>query len=90
MLDILVHFIVFEIDLETGRKAKKICRYQQFRAVNKAVQRVAAGDYRKGLIWHTQGCGKSLTMVFLALKLKTHLALDAPTLATAQPRFREN
>lgn len=81
LLDVLAHFIVFEIDPETGRKIKKVCRYQQFRAVNKAVQRVAAGEHRKGLIWHTQGSGKSLTMVFLALKLKTHLTLDAPTLA---------
>lgn len=81
LLDLLAHFIVFEVDPETGRKIKKVCRYQQFRAVNKAVQRVAAGEHRKGLIWHTQGSGKSLTMVFLALKLKTHLTLDAPTLA---------
>lgn len=81
LLDLLAHFIVFETDPETGRKIKKICRYQQFRAVNKAVQRVANDEHRKGLIWHTQGSGKSLTMVFLALKLKTHLTLDAPTLA---------
>jgi len=81
LLDLLAHFIVFEIDPETGRKIKKVCRYQQFRAVNKAVQRVATGEHRKGLIWHTQGSGKSLTMVFLALKLKTHLTLNAPTLA---------
>jgi type I restriction enzyme R subunit len=81
LLDLLAHFIVFETDPETGRKIKKVCRYQQFRAVNKAVERVAAGEHRKGLIWHTQGSGKSLTMVFLALKLKNHLTLDAPSLA---------
>lgn len=81
LLDLLAHFIVFEVDPETGRKIKKVCRYQQFRAVNKAVERVAAGEHRKGLIWHTQGSGKSLTMVFLALKLKTHLTLDAASLA---------
>jgi len=81
LLDLLTHFIVFEVDPETSRKMKKVCRYQQFRAVNKAVQRVAQGEHRKGLIWHTQGSGKSLTMVFLALKLKTHLTLDAPSLA---------
>lgn len=81
LLDLLAHFIVFETDPESGRKIKKVCRYQQFRAVNKAVNRVAAGEHRRGLIWHTQGSGKSLTMVFLALKLKTHLTLDAPTLA---------
>lgn len=81
LLDLLAHFIVFEVDPETGRKIKKVCRYQQFRAANKAVERVAAGEHRKGLIWHTQGSGKSLTMVFLALKLKTHLTLDAAALA---------
>lgn len=81
LLDLLAHFIVFEIDPETGKKIKKVCRYQQFRAVNKAVSRGAEGKLKKGLIWHTQGSGKSLTMVFLALKLKTHLTLDAPTLA---------
>lgn len=81
LLDLLAHFIVFEVEPERGSKIKKICRYQQFRAVNKAVARVAEGKHRKGLIWHTQGSGKSLTMVFLALKLKTHLTLDAPTLA---------
>lgn len=81
LVDLLAHFIVFEVDPEKGNKIKKVCRYQQFRAVNKAVQRVAQGEHRKGLIWHTQGSGKSLTMVFLALKLKTHLTLDAPSLA---------
>ncbi|WP_437871443.1 type I restriction endonuclease subunit R [Methylorubrum extorquens] len=80
LLDLLAHFIVFETDPESGRRIKKICRYQQFRAVNKAAIRVAEGTKKKGLIWHTQGSGKSLTMVFLALKLKTHLMLDAPTL----------
>jgi type I restriction enzyme R subunit len=81
LLDLLAHFIVFETDSETGNKVKKVCRYQQLRAVNKAVARVAEGKLKKGLIWHTQGSGKSLTMVFLALKLKTHLTLDAPALA---------
>ncbi|SFH01948.1 type I restriction endonuclease subunit R [Methylobacterium gossipiicola] len=80
LLDLLAHFIVFETDPDSGRRIKKVCRYQQFRAVNKAVDRVAEGTKKKGLIWHTQGSGKSLTMVFLALKLKTHLTLDAPTL----------
>ncbi|UGY18605.1 type I restriction endonuclease subunit R [Bradyrhizobium septentrionale] len=80
LLDLLAHFIVFEADPDNGRRIKKVCRYQQFRAVNKAVNRVVEGSKKKGLIWHTQGSGKSLTMVFLALKLKTHLMLDAPTL----------
>ncbi|WP_242076360.1 type I restriction endonuclease subunit R [Brevundimonas diminuta] len=80
LLDLLAHFILFESDPDTRRRIKKVCRYQQFGAVNKAVNRVAEGTKKKGLIWHTQGSGKSLTMVFLALKLKTHLTLDAPTL----------
>ncbi len=70
LLDILAHFIVFET--RDGVTIKKICRYQQFRAVNKMVQRVIDGEHQAGLIWHTQGSGKSLTMVFAALKLKFH------------------
>ena len=60
---------------------KKMCRYQQFRAVNKIVERVTGNQHRRGLIWHTQGSGKSLTMVFAALKLKTHLTVASPELA---------
>ncbi len=70
LLDLIAHYIVFE-KTETGT-IKKICRYQQFRAVNRIVDRVIEGKHRQGLIWHTQGSGKSLTMVFAALKLKTH------------------
>ncbi|MBR9972041.1 type I restriction endonuclease subunit R [Magnetospirillum sulfuroxidans] len=78
LLDLIAHFVVFE----TARsgKVKKICRYQQFRAVNKIVTRIIEGKHRRGLIWHTQGSGKSLTMVFAALKLKTHLTLNHPAL----------
>lgn len=79
LLDLIAHFIVFE--REDGLVIKKICRYQQFRAVNKIVHRVADEDKRRGLIWHTQGSGKSLTMVFAALKLKKHQTIDSPALA---------
>ncbi|BAY41799.1 type I site-specific deoxyribonuclease, HsdR family protein (plasmid) [Nostoc sp. NIES-2111] len=88
LLDILAHFIIFE--KREQKVTKKVCRYQQFRAVNKIVDRVIAPlkpdpkqpnrKYRKGLIWHTQGSGKSLTMVFATLKLKNHLTLDSPVL----------
>lgn len=78
LLDILAHFIVFET--RDGVTVKKVCRYQQFRAVNKMVQRVAAGAHRAGLIWHTQGSGKSLTMVFAALKLKFHRGITSERL----------
>ncbi|WP_420125874.1 type I restriction endonuclease subunit R [Longimicrobium sp.] len=80
LLDIIAHFTVFERRNE--KVIKKVCRYQQFRAVNKIIQRVVAEEHRRGLIWHTQGSGKSLTMVFAALKLKTHRTLESPALAS--------
>ena len=70
-LDIVQNFTVFEpVD---GRIIKKIPRYQQFRAVHKTIERIKTGKDRKeksGVIWHTQGSGKSLTMVFLTLKIR--------------------
>jgi type I restriction enzyme R subunit len=78
LLDILAHFIVFET--RDGKTIKVVCRYQQFRAVNKMVQRVIEGKHRAGLIWHTQGSGKSLTMVFAALKLKFHRGITSERL----------
>lgn len=79
LLDLIAHFIVFE-QTDAGT-IKKISRYQQFRAVNKIVGRVIDGKHRRGLVWHTQGSGKSLTMVFAALKLKTHLTETSTELA---------
>ena len=70
-LDILQNFTVFEpVD---GRIIKKIPRYQQFRAVHKTIERLKSGTTAKeksGVIWHTQGSGKSLTMVFLSIKMR--------------------
>ena len=70
-LDMVQNFMVFEpVD---GRTIKKIARYQQFRAVHKTINRIKNGTTRKergGVIWHTQGSGKSLTMVFLAMKMR--------------------
>ena len=84
LLDFLQHFVVFET--KKGKTTKKIARYQQFEAVNELVDRtislagkpVEAQD-RTGLIWHTQGSGKSLTMIFAGQKLRRHPALDNPT-----------
>ena len=70
-LDILQNFVIFE-PVE-GRLIKKVARYQQFRAVNKVIERIKTGQTRKdksGVIWHTQGSGKSLTMVMLAVKMR--------------------
>ena len=70
-LDLIQNFIVFEpVD---GKVIKKLARYQQFRGVNKTIQRLKTAPTRKekgGIIWHTQGSGKSLTMVFLAVKMR--------------------
>ena len=78
LLDIVRHFTLFMT--MSGQTIKLVCRYQQYRAVTRAVQRLKTGktraedgehDRRGGIIWHTQGSGKSLTMVFLVLKLRT-------------------
>lgn len=84
LLDFLQHFVVFET--KKGKTTKKIARYQQFEAVNELVDRTvslagkpAETQDRTGLIWHTQGSGKSLTMIFAGQKLRRHPALDNPT-----------
>ena len=76
ILDILKNFIVFE--KKKDGITKKIARYQQLYATNKIVQRVEDGDYKKGLIWHTQGSGKTLTMFFTAWKLRYAPELKNP------------
>jgi len=72
LLRLLKHFILFQD--EGGSTIKMVARYQQFRAVHRAVRRLREGntrredgsqDQRGGIVWHTQGSGKSLTMVFL-------------------------
>ena len=77
LLDIIRNFMLF--DQIEGRQAKLMCRYQQFRAVHKAIHRLKTGktrkehgdaDQRGGIIWHTQGSGKSLTMVFMIRKMR--------------------
>ncbi|MCZ8318871.1 MAG: type I restriction endonuclease subunit R [Silanimonas sp.] len=78
VLDILSSFTLFATD-KKKRRIKIICRYQQFEAANKIVERVLAGYPKKGLIWHFQGSGKSLLMVFAAQKLRMHAGLKNPT-----------
>jgi len=84
LLDFLAHFVVFET--KKGKTIKKVARYQQFEAVNDIVDRVvllidkpADAQDRTGLVWHTQGSGKSLTMIFAAYKLRRIPALNNPT-----------
>ena len=88
-LDVVRHFVVFE---DTGSSLeKKIAGYHQFHAVNKAVEctlEAAApkGNRRVGVVWHTQGSGKSLTMVFYAGKIIQHPAMSNPTLVVLTDR----
>jgi type I restriction enzyme R subunit len=86
VLDILAHFTLFATD-KKKRRAKVVCRYQQFEAVNQIVQRVLAGHPRKGLLWHFQGSGKSLLMVFAAQKLRLQPFLGNPTVIIVVDRI---
>ena len=76
LLDIVQNFILFEKEKE--KLVKKIARYQQMRATNKIVERVISKEKRQGLIWHTQGSGKTLTMYFTAWKLRFNKQLANP------------
>jgi type I restriction enzyme R subunit len=86
VLDILQNFTLFATD-KKYRRIKLICRYQQYETVNKIVRRVAAGGPKKGLIWHFQGSGKSLLMVFAAQKLRLHPLLRNPTVIIVVDRI---
>ncbi|HHT0094754.1 TPA: type I restriction endonuclease subunit R [Raoultella planticola] len=86
LLDILSNFTVFATD-KKKRRIKIISRYQQFEAANKIVERVLAGYPKKGLIWHFQGSGKSLLMVFAAQKLRMHSRLKNPTVLIVVDRI---
>jgi type I restriction enzyme R subunit len=89
LLDLLRHFTVFG---ETGAGlAKIIAGYHQFHAVRHAVERTVAasssgGDRKAGVIWHTQGSGKSLLMAFYAGLLVKHPAMENPTLVVLTDR----
>jgi type I restriction enzyme R subunit len=85
--DLIRHFIIFHINKD--QITKVVPRYHQYFAVNKAVETTKRatsenGDKRAGVIWHTQGSGKSLSMVFYAGKLV--LALNNPTLVVLTDR----
>ncbi|WP_304236544.1 type I restriction endonuclease, partial [Jiulongibacter sediminis] len=78
LLDILQNFSLFSTD-KKKRRIKILPRYQQYEGANKLVQRVKDGQIKKGLIWHFQGSGKSLLMVFAAQKLRKEPDLKSPT-----------
>ncbi len=67
------------MDTDGGPRIKVVCRYQQFRAANKIIERLRNGksaEEKSGVVWHTQGSGKSLTMVFVARMLRASLDLN--------------
>lgn len=78
LLDILQNFSLFSND-KKSRRIKIICRFQQFEGANRIVERVKEGKIKKGLIWHFQGSGKSLLMMFAAQKLRKAQELKSPT-----------
>lgn len=84
LIDIVRNFVVFEKDKETK---KKLAAYHQYWATNKAVKSTLAarkGNKKAGIVWHTQGSGKSLTMVFFSGKLVREL--DNPTIVVLTDR----
>jgi type I restriction enzyme R subunit len=89
-LDLIRHFIVFE-DAGGGVLVKKMAGYHQYHAVNHAVESTVAaadpkGDRRIGVVWHTQGSGKSLTMAFYAGRVVLHPAMENPTIVVITDR----
>ena len=89
LIDLIRYFIVFEKTKE--KTEKKIAAYHQYYAVNKAIQstiKAAAfsGDQRAGVVWHTQGSGKSLSMIFYAGKMVVTPELNNPTIMVLTDR----
>ena len=89
LLNVIRQYIVFEKDEE--KILKKISAYHQYYAIEKAVQSTIIasgvdGDRRGGVIWHTQGSGKSLSMVFFAGKLIVEPKMENPTIVVITDR----
>ena len=86
ILDLLQNFTIYATD-KKHRRIKIISRYQQYEGTNLVVNRVLNGFPKKGLIWHFQGSGKSLLMVFAAQKLRMHPKLKNPTVMIVVDRI---
>ncbi|MAE63795.1 MAG: DEAD/DEAH box helicase, partial [Phycisphaeraceae bacterium] len=86
ILDLLANFTAYSTH-KGKKRIKIIARYQQVEGANKIVKRVVAGSPKKGLIWHFQGSGKSLLMLFAARKLRLHPALKNPTVMIVVDRI---
>lgn len=86
LLDILQYFTIYATNSKK-RKIKIVCRYQQYEGANAIVERVREGKIKKGLIWHFQGSGKSLLMLFAAQKMRKQQDLDSPTVIIVVDRI---
>ncbi|MEI7857362.1 MAG: type I restriction endonuclease subunit R [Methanomicrobiales archaeon] len=86
VLDIVKNFTVFATNRKK-QKVKILGRHQQYDATNLIVERVREGKTKKGLIWHFQGSGKSLLMVFAAQKLRVDPVLKSPTVIIVVDRI---
>lgn len=90
LLDLIGGFVVYDED-DKGRTHKIIAGYHQFHAVKAAVEETvrasgSAGDHRAGVVWHTQGSGKSFSMVFYAGQIAQHPAMQNPTVVVLTDR----
>ena len=85
LLNVIQNFIVYE--KEKGKVVKKIAKYQQYRAVNKLLDKLTKKKTSKGgIIWHTQGSGKSLSMLWSAVKLRKEVKFENPTIVVITDR----
>jgi type I restriction enzyme R subunit len=89
LIDLIRYFVVFEKTKE--KTVKKIAAYHQYYAVNKAIQSTVkaaslSGNQRAGVVWHTQGSGKSLSMVFYSGKMVVKPQLNNPTIVVLTDR----
>jgi type I restriction enzyme R subunit len=88
LLDYLRYFVLFEDD---GRLVKKIAGYHQFHAVRAAIQQVVTasrpgGTHKGGVVWHTQGSGKSITMTCFAARVMQEASMENPTIVVITDR----
>lgn len=84
LLDIVRTFVVFE--RESGRTVKKIAKYQQYRAVRNILRGISREKRKGGVVWHWQGSGKSLTMLWTSVKLRLNKDLENPTIVIITDR----
>ncbi|MDO8312111.1 MAG: type I restriction endonuclease subunit R, partial [Sideroxyarcus sp.] len=88
LLDYLRYFVLFEDD---GALIKKVAGYHQFHAVRAAINQVVAasrpgGTHKGGVVWHTQGSGKSITMTCFAARVMRETAMENPTIVVITDR----